>query len=837
MERKFFAIPVACLIMLFVITLEAKAQNEEWKKIAGPWLWMIAPTEEGKGGADSIETDSLDKASNGVIDEKKIAKEGANEGEQVGEYQWHVGFIDVDPPGFADVLFGDGNINKTLRQIGMIGLGVDLDDHSSYALITVFSNSEQEGQIKFSSDDSIKIWLNGDDVGTVAKNRSADAKKFQNVANVKLKQGSNLLMVKVSERKGKWAMYVGLDVPDLIVFKKAARTIDLKGPWLWMVAKGGPKDLLNDLLSSQYGFGDENYRAKHGAYRGERQGKNNTEEAIGDSVYWRSGVLNEDRNVNECLIQNGMLKGEVDHYTAYALINIFSVQDNLKVKLRVGSDDAARVWLNGMPVYIYQGHRSTDSYQDEKEVRLKQGDNLLMVKVSDYNRDWRLFVGLDLPIPEHGNISVSLPPTPVNIWEKRKQLPVTIEPDPPISEIAFGNESTYFVFTTKYPRFEWEYRDAVIYGPCMIILDMKGIPGFTEGYEAEDEISSNQPIYFMIPLIDADDSTYGFPENQQFPGWAGTVAKKGVSILGGYVGGQAVRKKLIKAAVGKTSVGKTADKAVSIVDGGIEVIAVLADALVVEGLSFLLDFVFPEKSDPIAFVEDPSFVLPAAGANPRGLIDLCKQEYLFMVDHRHLKELGFESLEEITISVVQQYKFQWEETAEAPDKIYLAKYEDTFNLKTGTWVSASSNQSDSNGNSPIIRSMSLADYPPFQRISPDVQEYLLRQFGEFGNTAGWEIPEVTSLLPNYPNPFNPETWLPYQLSEPADVTLTIYDIQGRVVRNLDLGHQRAGMYHSRSRAAHWDGRNAQGEPIASGLYFYTLKAGDFAATRKMLIRK
>ncbi|MDE0554082.1 MAG: T9SS type A sorting domain-containing protein, partial [Candidatus Poribacteria bacterium] len=159
------------------------------------------------------------------------------------------------------------------------------------------------------------------------------------------------------------------------------------------------------------------------------------------------------------------------------------------------------------------------------------------------------------------------------------------------------------------------------------------------------------------------------------------------------------------------------------------------------------------------------------------------------------------------------------------------------NLKTGTWVSASSNQSDSNGNSPIIRSMSLADYPPFQRISPDVQEYLLRQFGEFGNTAGWEIPEVTSLLPNYPNPFNPETWLPYQLSEPADVTLTIYDIQGRVVRNLDLGHQRAGMYHSRSRAAHWDGRNAQGEPIASGLYFYTLKAGDFAATRKMLIRK
>ena len=98
-------------------------------------------------------------------------------------------------------------------------------------------------------------------------------------------------------------------------------------------------------------------------------------------------------------------------------------------------------------------------------------------------------------------------------------------------------------------------------------------------------------------------------------------------------------------------------------------------------------------------------------------------------------------------------------------------------------------------------------------------------------------PKETVLLANYPNPFNPETWIPYQLSESADVTLTIYDTQGRVVRALDLGHQRAGIYQSRARAAHWDGKNTQGESVASGVYFYTLKAGDFSATRKMLIRK
>ena len=99
------------------------------------------------------------------------------------------------------------------------------------------------------------------------------------------------------------------------------------------------------------------------------------------------------------------------------------------------------------------------------------------------------------------------------------------------------------------------------------------------------------------------------------------------------------------------------------------------------------------------------------------------------------------------------------------------------------------------------------------------------------------MPKETALLANYPNPFNPETWIPYQVANPAEVTVTIYAANGAVVRTLDLGHQRAGSYASRHRAAYWDGRNAQGEPVASGVYFYTLTAGDFSATRKMVIRK
>ena len=99
------------------------------------------------------------------------------------------------------------------------------------------------------------------------------------------------------------------------------------------------------------------------------------------------------------------------------------------------------------------------------------------------------------------------------------------------------------------------------------------------------------------------------------------------------------------------------------------------------------------------------------------------------------------------------------------------------------------------------------------------------------------IKEENGLLANFPNPFNPETWIPYHLAEPAEVTITIYAINGQVVRRLALGHQAAGIYQARSRAAYWNGRNAFGEPVASGVYFYTLTAGDFTATRKMLILK
>ena len=104
-------------------------------------------------------------------------------------------------------------------------------------------------------------------------------------------------------------------------------------------------------------------------------------------------------------------------------------------------------------------------------------------------------------------------------------------------------------------------------------------------------------------------------------------------------------------------------------------------------------------------------------------------------------------------------------------------------------------------------------------------------------TAQVTLPDKNALLANYPNPFNPETWIPYQLAAPTDVSISIYAADGQRVRKMALGYQAAGIYKNRSRAAYWDGKNNIGEPVASGLYFYTLTAGDFTATRKLLIQK
>ena len=116
-------------------------------------------------------------------------------------------------------------------------------------------------------------------------------------------------------------------------------------------------------------------------------------------------------------------------------------------------------------------------------------------------------------------------------------------------------------------------------------------------------------------------------------------------------------------------------------------------------------------------------------------------------------------------------------------------------------------------------------------------EDLAKGYVKFNMRLGDVIPEKSALLQNYPNPFNPDTWIPYQLPQDTDVTISIYSIKGQLIRTLRLGQKPAGMYISKNKAAHWNGRDEHGEMVSSGVYFYSIETGNFRATRRMLIVK
>ena len=207
---------------LAVITHIADAETP----IAGPWLWMIAPTEANQGGQASTDIDSLDEESKGKVTEEDVAKNGAREGDEVGDYEWTPGEL---PP--------NGDINVCVREIGMTNVA-DFNDVTSYALLILESSKNQAGvTMGASSDDSLKVWLNGEEVHKNATNRGrggtpANINGYQDRFEVDLKKGTNLLMVKVSERGGGWGQYVGIDAEFALTSRPGALAVEPKGKFI-----------------------------------------------------------------------------------------------------------------------------------------------------------------------------------------------------------------------------------------------------------------------------------------------------------------------------------------------------------------------------------------------------------------------------------------------------------------------------------------------------------------------------------------------------------------------------------------------------------------------------
>ena len=171
------------------------------QKITGPWLWVIAPVAQ--GGAAATDVDALASASNGRVTEEKILKNHPQERDKVGDYRWTEGEIAAT---------GGNNVNLMINEIGLSKVA-DINNHTIYGWINIESRKKQKGTGRVGSDDSIKIWINGEVVHRHAVNRGAG--DFQDTFNVELNRGSNPMLVKCSEAGGGWSLYVGIDAGGL----------------------------------------------------------------------------------------------------------------------------------------------------------------------------------------------------------------------------------------------------------------------------------------------------------------------------------------------------------------------------------------------------------------------------------------------------------------------------------------------------------------------------------------------------------------------------------------------------------------------------------------------
>jgi len=200
-----------CIISVFSLFLALQIVKAQ-EKIQGPWLWMIASCPV--GGAPCTDTNSLKDASKGKVTEEMVAKGGLDKkilAIEIDKKKWAEGRIDPTGGDNIQVMI---NANKAKWGGGWSELPADINDHSAYAVINVVASKAEKGvTTKVGSDDSVKVWVNGAEVWKNAVDRGAG--DFQDTFKIDLKQGNNIVMVKVSERGGGWSMFFGIDASGL----------------------------------------------------------------------------------------------------------------------------------------------------------------------------------------------------------------------------------------------------------------------------------------------------------------------------------------------------------------------------------------------------------------------------------------------------------------------------------------------------------------------------------------------------------------------------------------------------------------------------------------------
>jgi len=815
MERKIFAVTtIICLITFLGIIPSASAKTID---IAGPWLWMITPTPINEGGAMSINRDSLSDATDGRITEPMIVNQGANVGDFVGDYQWAPGDISVKQPGILTALFGDGNINDVLSEVGFVEGNVD--HATSYAMINIVSTAYQEGlTMKVGSDDAIKVWLNGGEpVHTNAIDRSS--RGYQDEFRVNLKAGDNLLVVKVSEKERQWRMFVGLDVPD-------TNTIGFKLPenvnidTMLNIDPGSGTDVVSEPLKNSFEYHQWNlptdlfsnvavidnatYFVWQPTTPEPKQGSSSipyksifTLDLKGFGV---KGVIH-DFETARGLYDIGALPSEYPYFmvplpsetpqqdatkadqvfTWWGVITSFF--RNIQEAILGSILDEASDTIIGELDQVYPALRLNLIISSAQVIYATTQEALEKYR-EEQNAFNLITISLQNPSVTAETFSQFMAERNlVDINTKARYL-VMIPTDKAMDELTMRMETYY-------------YRKSNVVGEGVIRLILRednSLLAFSIGdmhlfWEGENKRDGK--IFLNVP--NKDMSLWYIVKH-----WNEVTLVELFEFWAEGHGQTSSHNDFWDKWPGQWKDNKDED---GMITGELKAYITrefLGSLKIFRNLSvgnIKLNIIFDEATSPL---EDPV-----------------------------RKFFGWY----FSAPTIYMYLPIYEEVPEYP---IVTHHEFTFN--SGDSISLPALPA------PAARPTSLAEYPPFQELTPQVQALLMRYAENVKRSKSAKskrslIPEQTSLLSNYPNPFNPETWVPYQLSEPSEVSIAIYAIDGTLVRTLTLGQQPAGIYAGKSRAAYWDGKNALGEAVASGVYFYTLKAGDFTATRKMLIRK
>ena len=832
---------LAAIVCVFTLHSPIEAQTE----ITGPWLWMIVPIHEGRGGAESTNVDSLAVVSGGAVTEADVAVNGATEGDVVGNYTWTLG-----------VLNEYGDIEQLLYEIGMIENRY-IDNASSYALITLVSETDQPGvTMHTGSDDSIKVWLNGENVFTNAVNRGRY--RWQDNFQVNLKKGNNLLLVKISEAGGGWGMHVGIGAE--VTLKVPTRTDNTTVPSQPVMEE--PEyvywaDFISGKIQRSYLDGSN-----------VQDVITDLERPIGITIDSTNGQLYWNDTNGVSTIKRANLDGT---NIELLLTGDQSLKEGMALDLSAGK----MYWIHQIsPLSMHQTiqRANLDGSNIETLVsNIENGRGIALDTSSgkmywtDVNRIQRANLdGTD--VEDLANVPGFLTFLALDIdnqhmyWANHWQYESTTSQRIPNSgkiqrANLDGSNLQDLVEGLQYPGgITLDLRNGKMYWTN---LSSGGSPGSIQranldGSNVETIVSGLQrPVGIalsiapdIMPLVEA---TVGLSPAPSESPVVGEQLMLNLNIAGGenITGYQATVQfdetvlRYVSSAnadflpadpyitqpiITGNSVTVAAASYVGETNGDGTLVTLTFDVISERVSTLTLTEVLFSNSDgmltrphldPAELTITPKPAYPAWDVNEDGNVNildlvLVGQNIGGSITAIPRADVNADGSINILDLVLVAGHFGETTNAAAPDSV--VKLEGVDPALVEKWLELA--QFENDGSS------------VFRQGIVNLERLLASL-----------IPHETALLANYPNPFNPETWMPYQLAKPAEVSISIYAADGKLIRTLALGHQAAGVYHNRSRAAYWDGKNAVGESVASGVYFYTLIAGDFTATRKMLILK